>query len=134
MVKKTKELAKRPVGRPRLDLDEGLIRRLAWIQCTNEEIAAVMQCSADTIENNYSGVVKTGRLMGKASLRRKQWLAASQLNPALLIWLGKQLLGQRDKLTDSGDGESLDEMLIAMQRARGFSDQHPNGDGEKKPN
>lgn len=87
---------KRPVGRPRLALDPEMIHRLAWIQCTNEEIAAVMKCSVDTLVANFSEPLKAGRLMGKSSLRRHQWRAAQRGNPALLIWLGKQLLGQRD--------------------------------------
>ena len=34
---------------------------------------------------------------GKTSLRRAQWLSAQKGNPTMLIWLGKQYLGQRDK-------------------------------------
>ncbi len=31
------------------------------------------------------------------SLRRKQWRAAEEGNTTMLVWLGKQYLGQKDK-------------------------------------
>jgi 23S rRNA maturation mini-RNase III len=83
------------IGRPFLNLDEDKIFELAKIQCTNEEIAAVMKCSKDTIENRYSAIVKKGKEAGKKSLRRIQW-AMAQKSTAMAIWLGKQYLGQRD--------------------------------------
>jgi hypothetical protein len=37
-------------------------------------------------------------------LRRAQWKAAvSDGNPTMLVWLGKQLLGQQDSLTLTAD-------------------------------
>jgi hypothetical protein len=37
-------------------------------------------------------------------LRRAQWQAAvSDKNPTMLVWLGKQLLGQQDSLTLTAD-------------------------------
>jgi hypothetical protein len=40
---------------------------------------------------------KKGMETGRASLRRLQYAAAQAGNPTMLIWLGKQVLGQRDK-------------------------------------
>jgi hypothetical protein len=42
---------------------------------------------------------------GKASLRRLQWQKASQLDSTMLVWLGKQTLGQRDKQEIEHSGE-----------------------------
>lgn len=84
------------MGRPLLDLDEELIEKLASIHCTMEEIASVCKCSVDTLENRFSETIKEARAKGKSSLRRYQWEGAQKGNPAMLIWLGKQLLGQKD--------------------------------------
>jgi hypothetical protein len=62
------------------------------------EIAAVMKCSVDTLENRYSEVIKIGREEGKQSLRRAQWKKALEGNPAMLIWLGKFYLGQKEEI------------------------------------
>lgn len=42
--------------------------------------------------------------MGRVSLRRSQWQAAQKGNAALLIWLGKQYLNQKDKSLQEHSG------------------------------
>jgi len=37
------------------------------------------------------------RQEGKERLRRLQWRAAERGNPTILIWLGKQILDQKEK-------------------------------------
>lgn len=78
-------------------VDETLVLKLASIHCTNVEIAYLCNVSVDLIETKYSGIVKEGRARGKASLRRAQWELAQKGNVAMLIWLGKTLLGQSDQ-------------------------------------
>jgi hypothetical protein len=85
------------IGRPPLDIDEDTVEKLASIHCTMQEIASVVGCSVDTLENRFSEIIKQGRDRGKASLRRMQYEAAKKGNATLLIWLGKQILGQKDK-------------------------------------
>jgi len=77
-------------------VDKDLVEKLAQIHCTNEEIALICGVSADTIERRCAGIIKRGRANGRASLRRMQYKKALEGNPAMLIWLGKQILGQRD--------------------------------------
>lgn len=84
-------------GRPRKAVSATMVERLATIQCTVAEIAAVCDCSEDTVTRNFAAALKKGREGGKASLRRAQWKAAVGGNATMLIWLGKQLLGQRDR-------------------------------------
>jgi hypothetical protein len=86
------------MARPKLDLDEGQIFKLASIQCTMGEIAAVMKCSVDTLENRYSEVIKRGREDGKSSLRKAQFKKALEGNATMLIWLGKFYLGQKEEI------------------------------------
>lgn len=94
------------MGRPRKEIDWDDFDRLALIQCTLREIAAWFDVSEDTIEARVKethGVTFAEHLAqrsckGKVSLRRKQYQAAMGGNTALLIFLGKQWLGQSDKM------------------------------------
>lgn len=80
----------------------GMIR----IQCTQEEICEVFNMSITTLnrrlkergEQNFEGLFKKHRSEGKSSLRRAQWAAAQKGNPTMLVWLGKQMLNQVDKV------------------------------------
>lgn len=73
-----------------------MIEKLASIHCTNEEIASCVGCHPDTLADRFSELLKKARDTGKASLRRLQWEGAQKGQAVMLIWLGKQLLGQKD--------------------------------------
>lgn len=90
-------------GRPRKEVDMGMVERLAQIMCTEDEIAAVMDIDKSTLRRQptFDEVYKKGREVGKSSLRRTQWRIA-QNNAAMAIWLGKQYLGQTDKVEAVG--------------------------------
>lgn len=95
------------MARPQLEIDENQLEKLASIMCTMKEMAAFFGCSVDTLENRFSDVIKTGREKGTASLRRMQYAAAEKGNTAMLIWLGKQYLGQSDKVDHSNEKETV---------------------------
>jgi hypothetical protein len=61
-------------------------------------MGAVLGCDASTLTRRYASVIETGRQTGKMSLKRKQWEVAMGGNVTMLIWLGKQNLGQTDKI------------------------------------
>jgi hypothetical protein len=86
------------MGRPKKDISEKQVENLASIGCTNEEIATVVDCCVDTLVNRFSDIIKRGREGMKTSLRRMQYTTAQKGNPTMQIWLGKQYLGQSDKL------------------------------------
>ena len=65
--------------------------------CTNTEIAGVYGCSADLIDKSYSEFLTKGRANLKKRLRKAQLDSALSGNSTMLIWLGKQMLGQVDK-------------------------------------
>jgi predicted transcriptional regulator len=74
------------------------VRRLAEIQCTQNEIAHVMGISKSTLKNHLLAEIDQGKSYGKVKLRRAQYnKAVEEGNPTMLIWLGKQLLGQADQ-------------------------------------
>jgi len=95
-------------GRPRIELDSKqyeILVGMMRIQCTQEEICEVLGMSPDTLDRRlkergdggFAELYKRHQGEGRASLRRMQWKAAEGGNPTMLIWLGKQVLGQREK-------------------------------------
>lgn len=122
-------------GRPRKPIDLALVRQLAMRQCTIPEIAAIISNTAgapegvspDTLlrrlesEPGFAATIKSAREEGRGELRAMQWAAASKGNPAMLIWLGKQVLGQKDEVAVDArlDGavsakRKLEEMLDGL--------------------
>lgn len=91
-----------PAGRPAKKFDLAQVESMARLGCSNEEIADILGISLGTLWNNkkrskeFLDAYNRGRSTMKKSLRRLQWHAAKKGNTAMLIWLGKQFLGQRD--------------------------------------
>lgn len=111
-----------PNGRPPIPIDQKQFENLCGMQCTEEEIAAWFKCSQDTLNNwckrtygeTFSGIYKVYSANGKISLRRAQMKLAEK-SAAMAIFLGKNLLGQTDKVEQTvmevEDLSSLAEML-----------------------
>jgi hypothetical protein len=84
---------------------------LGQIQSTNAEAAAVLGVARETFEQflgrheKASEAFDRGKEKGKSSLRRAQFKSAIDGNATMLIWMGKQLLGQRDKLDHEVSGK-----------------------------
>ncbi len=117
------------MARPKLQIDEALVREAAKLHCTMEEIAALCKCSVDTLERRFADTIKGERAGGKLSLRRWQWREAEKGVPALLIWLGKQELEQREPRQDIGLSDpSGGPVQFIMLPAKGS-----NGNGNGKP-
>ena len=91
-------------GPEKIEIDFKHLDQLCAIQCTLVEIADFFQCSEDTIERRvkeekgvtFAEYFKVKSSKGKRSLRRIQWEMAQKHDRAMVIWLGKQWLGQRD--------------------------------------
>lgn len=105
MAAKPKPKAK--TGRPKIEMTDAMYKQicsLCAIQCTAEEIASVLDISVDTLERRiyerdgirFAEFFKAKRKVGFASLRRMQWEKAKSNDSTMLIWLGKQYLGQKD--------------------------------------
>jgi len=86
-------------GRPKKVIDYDMVKKLAHIHCTQQEIANILEVSVDTLQRDeeFCGIYKKAMDDAKASLRRLQFRKAESGNPTMLIWLGKQYLGQTDK-------------------------------------
>lgn len=109
-------------GRPKIEVDFAEVDKLCQIQCTGEEIASFFGISYDTLERrckeqfkvSLAEYIKEKSAKGKSSLRRMQWKAAMNGNVTMLIWLGKQYLGQTDK-TNYVDESSYNDNKEALR-------------------
>lgn len=96
---------KSPPGRPRKEVNWKKAEQLASEFCTGEEIAATLGMSYSNFLRklrehgfeHFDDWYKKGNQKGRASLRSLQWKSAKKGNVVMLIWLGKQILDQKDK-------------------------------------
>jgi hypothetical protein len=95
---------KRGPGRPRIEFDLAAVEGLGQIGATAAEMVSVLPASQATIEHrmadresDFYKAYEKGRGLLKTSLRRKQIQVALAGSHTMLIWLGKQLLGQSDR-------------------------------------
>ena len=118
---------KKKVGRPQAEIDLEQVERLAAIDCTEPEIAAVLGIDYATWKRHKKRnpdileTVERGKENGKASLRRLQWKTASEGNPTMQIWLGKQRLGQQDK--KHIEQQQLEPLVIVTDRTDESADE-----------
>ncbi len=101
------------MARPKkYNIDTEQVEKLAGLGCTNVEIASFFGCDESLIRKSYSEYIAKGKEKGKIRLRQLQMRAAEKGNVAMLIWLGKQMLGQTDKqeitTTDLPEGFSVE--------------------------
>ncbi len=118
--KKSKQSAKTATtskrGRPpKIVLSDETLKQignLAKIHCTEEEAAAFFEVNKSTFcrflqrHKTAKAAWENGSGIGKASLRRLQFKAAEAGNATMMIWLGKQYLGQRDKADMEHSGKN----------------------------
>lgn len=107
-------------GRKPIAIDLIELEKLCCLQCTNEELAAWFGCSVRTIETyakkpEFAQIIARGRAKGRIAVRRAQMRLLEAGNAAMGIWLGKQLLAQRDvtpvELT-SVDGQTETRVIV----------------------
>lgn len=110
------------MGRPRKEIDKIEFEKLCGLQCTKEEMCGWFDVTDKTLESWCKRVYKKGfseifsekRGKGKISLRRSQFKLAEK-SAAMAIFLGKNYLGQSDRIeqvvTNVEDLSPLAEML-----------------------
>lgn len=106
-------------------IDRGQFESLCAMQCTRDEIIGFFHTNKEILEKfcqkeynaNFKEVFDIYRMGGKASLRRKQWNLADT-NASIAIFLGKNILGQRDNF-DVGvaDMSKVDQILEEVKNS-----------------
>lgn len=108
----------------RAAIDLAQVHAMAKIGCTTEEVAALLFVSPEWVRDRLNDTVEFARAVElglaemKMSLRRKQYEVAMSGDVRMLIWLGKQLLDQRDK-TDVKEDRTVNVMVTEAKQKLG---------------
>lgn len=102
---------KNPSGRPTALIDWKVVDQYLQAQCDGATIARILGIYPDTLYDaivkkyskmygitTFSAYQQIKRREGLELLKRKQFDSAMSGNTTMQIWLGKQLLGQRDQI------------------------------------
>lgn len=90
------------------NIDKEKFEKLCSLMCTENEICFMFNIAHDTL-NNWTKItygetaertIKKFGEGGRVALRRMQWKHA-ETNPTMAIWLGKQYLGQTDRIENT---------------------------------
>ena len=99
------ELKKNVGGRPRVEIDQTAFEKLCALQCTRNEICSWFNVTDKTLSRwcektygeGFSATYEKKREDGRVSLRRMQFRLAEK-SATMAIFLGKQILGQKDNV------------------------------------
>jgi len=109
------------MSRPLIEIDWDQVDRMCEYHCTGEEQAGILGIDYDTLNAackrergvGFSDYFKQKASGGKMSLRRRQFTSAMDGNSTMLVWLGKNWLGQ----SDQPEPEAQDLPPIVIERA-----------------
>ena len=95
------------VGRDKTVIPPEEVYKLAQLGCKDTEISDWFGIDSNTLRYNFSAELTKGRVALNISLRRAQINSALQGSAVMLIWLGKQYLGQSDNPIDTDSTQIL---------------------------
>lgn len=115
--KKPKVYKKKPsgvnnTGKPPAVIDLDLVEKFSRCHPSDTELAALLGISHPTFVKHKKlnpeilEAMAKGQAYGRGSLRGKQFDMAMKGNVPMLVWLGKQLLQQREKILHGTDAEN----------------------------
>ena len=92
------------VGRNNIPVPPDEVELMAKIGCTDSEIADHFNIKDDTLRRNFADNITKGRSELKQRLRKAQLKVAFEGNATMLIWLGKNILGQQESPQGASKG------------------------------
>lgn len=94
-------------GRTRRVINPDDVYKLAALGCSDREIAQWFAMDENTLRYNFSDILVNGREDVKQALRKAQLKLALGGNATMLIWLGKQILGQQENPANTENSQIL---------------------------
>ncbi len=92
-----KTVTGRIIGRDKTVIPEEQVAQLSQYHCTNKEMADFFGVKLQTFVDNFRDIIDKNRIITKQRLRKAQLdLALTKHDRVMLIWLGKQMLGQSE--------------------------------------
>jgi len=122
------------------------VEQLSRLNCTDREIAAFFRVTPAAVtqrkqrDPQFAEAIERGRQLGCLSIRRAQMRLLNKGSAQIAIWLGKQLLHQRDKVdyqaeespVEISDSHDARRALLSrfFEELRNFT---PNGNDQPVP-
>jgi len=131
MKKQQNPKAKKPTGRPRIELDPKQAKIFGYFRATYDTMAEQIGCHVDTIraamqdeDSEFSKAYKKGFSSMKMKLSEAQVKTAiEEHNSTLLVWLGKQYLDQKDNpMPDEDVNKNYTVILVPKKQAESDND------------
>jgi len=97
----------RVIGRNKTVIPEEQVLELARLHCTNKEMADFFEVPQSTFKDNFRDIILKGRTETKQRLRKAQLKLALNGDRVMLIWLGKNILGQSENQINNIDNQVL---------------------------
>lgn len=112
-------------GRPKVVIDWEKVAVLARLHSPQEDIAYILDCSVDTLNNaskrengcSFSEYCHKRRAESRSKLRQLMWQSAQNGNVVMQIWLSKNELGYADKVETKAESAPLEFKF-------GWADEH----------
>ena len=133
---KHSQKTQKKMGRPRKEIKKEQFESMCAIQCTLDEICAVLGVTDVTLNTwcketyegrTFSEVFAEKRGLGKMSLRRSQFKLAEK-SAAMAIFLGKNYLGQTDTVTNQVQLVEDDPLSVAFKELNNGIQQEATSD------
>jgi len=107
-------------GRKPAEIDLVELEKLCSLHCTDEEIAAWFGVSVRTVEKRrkrreFAEVMNRGKARGRIAVRRAQMKLLEAGNATMGVWLGKQLLAQRDVTATELSGTNGQPLQVSLE-------------------
>lgn len=115
------------VGRDKTVVPPEEVFKLAQLGCKDNEIADWFGITDSTLRYQFTDELTKGREALKQTLRRAQIEVALKGNATMLIWLGKNILGQSDNPMD------LDKPTVLPWITEQLQDHKTESDPEADP-
>ena len=95
------------MARPKRQVDTSRIEELISNGCSDNEIAVITGVPQTVLCKKYATLLRKKRELRKSELRAKQMSLALAGDRTMLIWLGKNMIGQSDRADITSAGEAL---------------------------
>ncbi|HTV49531.1 MAG TPA: hypothetical protein VMG59_13915 [Phycisphaerae bacterium] len=98
--------------------DSKIVGELAAAGCSNSEIADILGCTVAAIgAKRFAPILAKNRAEVRKNLRQAQIEAALGGNVTMMIWLGRQLLGQSNE-NEASAGPDPEQLIVILDEKK----------------
>ena len=110
------------MSRAKTPVDEKEVYNLAKVGATNKEIGDCVGIDESRVRRRFADLLLKARGNNKIRLRQLQYAQAEEGNVTMLIWLGKNMLGQSDKTEQVIDNREPLKIIVGSEKTKKLID------------